>query len=67
MQLRVSPGRLARFAGYAALGPITGPLAAGLTRSLRAGHPVLAALYALAILEAWALLPLILVQLAKHV
>lgn len=41
--------RLVRFAAFAALGLITGPLAAGLVRSLRNGQPVLAGLYLVAI------------------
>jgi hypothetical protein len=50
--------RLARLSLYAALGPITGPLAAGLTRSLNKGDRILAALYVAAIPSAYSLLAL---------
>lgn len=43
----MSPKRLAIFAGYAALGPITGPCVAGFMRNLRGGAPILAGLYLL--------------------
>ena len=41
------------------LGPVTGPLLAGLVRSLRTGHPILAGLYAFAVLETWLILTLL--------
>jgi hypothetical protein len=47
--MKVKPLQIAVFAGYAALGPITGPLTAGLVRNIRRGEKVLAALYAIAI------------------
>jgi hypothetical protein len=50
--------RLARLSLYAALGPITGPLAAGLARSLHRGDRILAALYVAAIPSAYSLLAL---------
>lgn len=40
--------RMTRLLAYAALGPITGPLAAGVVRNLRGGAPGLAGLYVLA-------------------
>lgn len=47
--------RVARLAAYAACGPITGPLVAGVVRHWRTA-PVLAVLYAVAIPSAWFLL-----------
>ena len=47
--MKIAASRVAVLAGYAALGPITGPLVAGMVRSLRKGEAPLAALYALAI------------------
>jgi hypothetical protein len=41
--------RLVRFMAYAALGPITGPLAAGFMRNWGQGDRVLAVLYLMAI------------------
>lgn len=55
--------RFVALAGYAAMGPITGPLVAGVVRNLAKRQPVLAGLYALALpiallnlalLSAWA-------------
>lgn len=48
-----------RWIPYVLLGPVTGPLAAGVMRSLRAGQPFLAGLYAFAVIEAWVVLPLV--------
>ena len=48
--------RLARLSLYATLGPVTGPLAAGVERSLKRGDRVLAALYVAAIPAAYSLL-----------
>ena len=44
---------LIRFAAYAALGPITGPLAAGVVRNLRKREWLLAALYLIALPLTW--------------
>lgn len=49
MQPMMSPKRLAIFAGYAALGPITGPCVAGFVRNLKGGAPILAGLYLVAL------------------
>jgi hypothetical protein len=59
------PKKLARWTGYAILGPITGPLTLRLQRSLEAGRPVLAILYGLAIVETYVVLPLILTNLLR--
>lgn len=53
MQPMMSPKRLAIFAGYAALGPITGPCVAGFVRNLRGGAPLLAGLYLVALGVGW--------------
>jgi hypothetical protein len=49
-----SRGELVRIAGYAALGPITGPLAARAVGHARGGKPWLAAAWALMIPLVWA-------------
>lgn len=56
--------RLRSVAPYIALGPISGPLVAGVVRSLRGGHVVLAGLYAFAAVETWILLPLMVRRIA---
>lgn len=56
--------RTARLLFYACLGPITGPLAAGLARSIREGRHVMAGVYGLAIVETWGLMGAIGAQLA---
>ena len=50
---------------YAALGPISGPLAAGAIRSWRRGERVLAGFYVAAIIEVFALAPAVLAHLAQ--
>ncbi len=57
----MSPGRFLTLAGYAALGPITGPCAAGFVRNVRRGNLVLAGLWVVA----WGLLWMDLGLLAK--
>ena len=51
--------RWKRLAPFFLLGPITGPLAAGVVFNLREGRPVLATLYAVALVELTVLLPVI--------
>jgi len=53
---RLITRRLAKLSAYAALGPITGPLVAGIARSLRNGDVWLAVLYTAAIPAAFSLL-----------
>jgi hypothetical protein len=55
--------KLPRWAPYAILGPITGPLTLRLVRSLEARRPWLASLYAVAIVETYIALPLLLAAL----
>jgi hypothetical protein len=51
--------RIPPWMAYAALGPISGPLAAGVVRNWRKGARVLAALYVVAIVETLVLAPLL--------
>lgn len=51
--------RWRRLAPFFLLGPITGPLAAGVVFNFREGRPILATLYAIALVELTALLPVI--------
>lgn len=51
--------RWKRLAPFFLLGPITGPLTAGVVFNWREGRPVLAALYAVALVELTLLLPVI--------
>jgi hypothetical protein len=48
---------------YAALGPLSGPLVAGVVRNWRNGHRVLAGLYVVAMAEAIVLMPVVLERL----
>lgn len=48
------------WAPFMAMGPVSGPLAEGVVRSLRNRRPVLAGLYAIALVETFLLLPLFL-------
>jgi hypothetical protein len=61
------PLKLPRWALYALLGPITGPLTLRLYRSLETRRPLLASLYGLAILETYVVLPIILSHLLRAV
>lgn len=51
--------RLRRLAPYFLIGPISGPLLAGVVFSYRAGRPLLATLYAIALIQYLILLPLL--------
>jgi hypothetical protein len=51
--------RLKRIAPYLLLGPISGPLIAGVVINFREGRPVLGSLYAIAAVEIAIALPLI--------
>jgi hypothetical protein len=53
MGFMTSKKQLLALTGYAVLGPITGPLVAGIVRSLGKGDLLLACLYALALPVAW--------------
>jgi len=55
--------RWKRLAPFFLLGPISGPLAAGVVFNFREGRPVLATLYAVALVELTLLLPVIVATL----
>jgi hypothetical protein len=55
--------RFRRLAPYFIIGPISGPLLAGVVINLREGRPVLGSLYAVALAEYSILLPLIVAHL----
>jgi hypothetical protein len=48
--------RVSAWLPYVLLGPISGPLAVGMMRSARSRRWMMTAVYAVAIVEAWALL-----------
>jgi hypothetical protein len=54
---------LKRLAPFLALGPISGPFLAGVVNNFRGGRPILGALYAIALFEWLALIPLTLSRL----
>jgi hypothetical protein len=55
-----------RLAPYFLIGPIGGPLLAGVVINLQAGRRVLSALYLMALVEYWVLLPLVTAKLGVH-
>lgn len=55
--------RWKRLAPFFLLGPISGPLLAGVVFNFREGRPVLAGLYAIALIEFIVLLPLLVAEL----
>ena len=55
--------RWKRLAPFFLLGPISGPLAAGVVFNFREGRPVLAIMYAVALVELTLLLPVIVATL----
>lgn len=55
--------RFKRLAPYFIVGPISGPLLAGVVINYRGGRPVLATLYAVALAQYTLLLPLITAKL----
>jgi hypothetical protein len=58
--------RLKRIAPYFLIGPVSGPLVAGVVINLREGRPVLALLYGAALIEYMILLPAVTVRLGLH-
>jgi hypothetical protein len=54
--------RIIRVAPFFAFGPISGPLMAGVVFNFREGRPVLAAMYAVALVEVFFLLPALIVH-----
>ena len=55
--------RFKRLAPYFLVGPISGPLLAGVVINFRGGRPVLAALYAIALVQYAILLPVLVAKL----
>jgi hypothetical protein len=58
---------LKRLAPFFLVGPISGPLLAGVVLNFRGGRPVLAALYGVALAEYVVLLPWLTIHLGLHV
>ena len=58
--------RLKRLAPYFLIGPISGPLVAGVVFNLRGGRPVLAGLYALLLIQYVVLLPALVAKLGLN-
>ena len=63
---RDSLARLKRLAPFFLIGPISGPLLAGVVFNLRGGRPVLAGLYAVALVEFVVLLPVVTARLGLN-
>ena len=58
--------RLRRIAPYFLIGPISGPLLAGVVINFREGRPVLASLYAIALVQYVILLPAVLTRMGLN-
>ncbi len=56
--------RFKRLAPYFLIGPISGPLLAGIVHNFRGGRPVLAIMYAVALIEYAFLLPSLIAKLS---
>ena len=59
--------RFKRLAPYFLIGPISGPLFAGVVVNLKGGRPVLAALYTIALIQYVVLLPAVAAKLGLQV
>ncbi|HEY2052276.1 MAG TPA: hypothetical protein VGH03_23275 [Caulobacteraceae bacterium] len=59
--------RLKRIAPFLALGPISGPLVAAITRNFREGRPFLGSLYAILLAQYTFLLPAVAVSMGIKV
>ena len=59
--------RVKRLAPFFLLGPVTGPLLAGVVFNFKEGRPVLGSLYAIALAEVTFLLPVITAKLGLDV
>ena len=55
--------RFKRLAPYFLIGPISGPLLAGVVHNLRGGRPVLGLMYAVALIEYAILLPFLMTKM----
>lgn len=58
--------RLRRLAPYFLIGPISGPLLAGVVINFKEGRPVLASLYAIALVQYAILLPTVLARMGMR-
>jgi hypothetical protein len=58
--------RFKRLAPFFLVGPISGPLLAGVVFNFRGGRPVLGGLYAVALVEYVMLLPALVVKFGGH-
>jgi hypothetical protein len=58
--------RFKRLAPYFLVGPISGPLLAGVVINWRGGRPVLAGLYTIALIQYAILLPALVARLGLH-
>ncbi len=59
--------RWARVAPFFVFGPISGPLMAGVVFNFREGRPVLATMYAVALVEVAILLPTLIVHFGRMI
>ena len=59
--------RLKRIAPFLALGPISGPLVAAITKNFKNGRPFLGSLYAIVLMQYTILLPVVAVQMGIKV
>ena len=59
--------RWKRLAPFFLIGPISGPLVAGVVFNIRGGRPVLAGLYAVALVEFIVLLPVLTVSIGRTI
>lgn len=55
--------RFKRLAPYFLIGPVSGPLLAGIVHNFRGGRPVLGVMYAVALIEYALLLPTLIAKL----
>ena len=56
--------RFKRLAPYFLIGPLSGPLLAGIVHNFRGGRPILGAMYAVALVEYVCLLPTLIAKLS---
>jgi hypothetical protein len=63
IEQKVAVPRFRRLAPYFLIGPISGPLVAGVVINFRGGRPILATLYVIALIQYALLLPLMAAKL----
>jgi len=59
--------RLKRLAPYFLIGPVSGPLLAGVVHNVQGGRPVLAVLYGIALAEYAVLLPTVIAKVGLSI